>query len=332
MPNKIYNIIFILFCFFLVFLSGLSFVSYRQQTDILSGYNSKSFDVSLDDVDGLNTFFPNIGVTTIPIRSAQAVYFFNAGQFKKSIELAQMGRKANPYIFFSEAIIAQAYLALQENDSALKYSKLAYMNLPYNIVHVDTYLTTLERFKDFSTMDSVFLETKDIKEPAIWNTYLSALAKHNVFNNNEHLIFANQAVDFFPDNSNFTTIKVLFENGAENVLLANQIVKTAEDFYSKGDFSKALESFKKAEDLMPYEYAYKENIAMSYLQLKDYEKAKKYLFKGINDLNPNNGKPEYLLGFLYVQLKKRDSACIYFRKSYKFNNQIGIKLFNQYCD
>ena len=50
----------------------------------------------LNKVPSLVPDIPNITVTTIPINSVKARYYFNAKKYKKAISLIEKGTKANP--------------------------------------------------------------------------------------------------------------------------------------------------------------------------------------------------------------------------------------------
>ena len=307
------------------------FSSFKAQYFLLSEFNNNTYNLSLDYTDNLNDLFPSVTVTTIPIRSIKAMYQLKKGNNDKAIEYAKSSFKINPYLKFNEAVLAEAYLAKGIIDSALIYSKEAYYGIPNNDIHQDVYLRVLKEIGDIDEMRKVFLNHKSNKSEVIWYRYLSYVANTRKIEKSIDLELSNQAVDLFPNNKEFPIIRAIINEGIDIILEANRLSEIAQTYYSKKEFSSALEYFKQAEKILPNEYAYKENIATTLVQLKDYKNALKFYNICTDSLNPKTGKPEYLKGYLYLLLYKRDSACLSFSKSYKLKNKIGIQLYEQYC-
>ena len=69
---------------------------------LLRDFNSNNFSVPLNEIDHFTPELPNITVTTIPMKSIKARYYFNAKKYDKAISLLNEGIPANPYLFFSE--------------------------------------------------------------------------------------------------------------------------------------------------------------------------------------------------------------------------------------
>ena len=124
-----------------------TYQSLKGQMFLLRDFNSSKYSVAMDKIDDITPDLPNITVTTIPMKSIKARYYFNAKKYEKAIELLDEGIPANPYLFFSENLKAQIYLKQNNIDSAFINAK-AFFGLPKNALHASTFAQTLAVKKD----------------------------------------------------------------------------------------------------------------------------------------------------------------------------------------
>ena len=54
---------------------------------LLRDFNSSKYTVMMDKIDNITPDIPNITVTTIPMKSIKARYYFNANKYDKALEL-----------------------------------------------------------------------------------------------------------------------------------------------------------------------------------------------------------------------------------------------------
>ena len=90
---------------------------------LLQDFNSNQYNLPINQLENIVPSIPNITVTTIPIKSIKARYYFKAKKYRKAIELIDEGTKANPYLFYSEILKSQIYQELGKLDSAKYYAK-----------------------------------------------------------------------------------------------------------------------------------------------------------------------------------------------------------------
>ena len=83
----------------------------------------------MDKIDHITPEIPNITVTTIPMKSIKARYYFNAKKYDKALALLNDGSKANPYLFLSENLSA-IFLRQSKIDSAYVNARKAFYGLP----------------------------------------------------------------------------------------------------------------------------------------------------------------------------------------------------------
>ena len=135
----------------MIFSTNITYSTYQSlkgQMFLLRDFNSSKYSVAMNKIDDITPDIPNITVTTIPMKSIKARYYFNAKKYKKAIELLDEGIPANPYLFFSENLKAQIYLKQNNIDSAFINSKKAFFGLPKNALHASTFAQTLAVKKD----------------------------------------------------------------------------------------------------------------------------------------------------------------------------------------
>ena len=306
-------------------------MSYVDQYPILRDYNLNTNELSTDFISNINATFPNITVTTIPFSGIKAYYYFKEAKYDTAIYIAKNSIKDNPFIKFSETVIADSYLQLGLLDSALTYAKDAYYNLPNNIVHQDVYMRVLSSKGDIDEMRNVFNNSISSNHQVLYYRYLTSVVNRGVYNKDTDLVFAEKAVELYPSNEEFPIILSIIQSGIENIVEANKLSSKAEDYYREKDYANALNYYIKAEQLIPEEPAYKENIGTTYLQMQDFDNALKYYNIVSDSLNDKSGKIEYLKGYLFFKQKKLQLACEQFLISRNFKNPIGGNLYLSYC-
>jgi len=83
--------------------------------------------------------------------------------------------------------------------------------------------------------------------------------------------------------------------------------KSGVQYASRADYTNALKEFKAAERISPNFDGLFMNLGVTYLQLKNYERASEYLRRAI-DQNPRNAAAHYNMACLQARLGQRDDA------------------------
>ena len=122
------------------------FISFRYQLKMKNDISSGALTMSWDEVSKI-PLLPNVGVTTIPIKSTQALYKLLLTN-QSATDMLIEGSKANPYISYSEYVLATYFLKFKMVDSAEAYAKKAFYNWPKNLNHYKLYNQILEAQKD----------------------------------------------------------------------------------------------------------------------------------------------------------------------------------------
>ena len=132
-----------LFCIVILY---LTFISFRYQAIMLSDLKSKELSISFEEASNIPPI-PNVSITTLPIKALLAPYIINDNP-NKAYELLTEASDQNPYIYYSEYLLAVYFLQSKNYDSALKYSKKAFYNWPKNLEHYKLLNKVLEAEKD----------------------------------------------------------------------------------------------------------------------------------------------------------------------------------------
>ena len=131
-----------------LYITNQVYKSLKGQMFLLQDFNTNSYNLALNKVENIVPNIPNITVTTIPINSVKARYYFNAKKYKKALDLIENGTKANPYLYYSEMLKSQVFEEQGKIDSAKFYAKKAFFGLPNNDLHSSRYLNLINLTKD----------------------------------------------------------------------------------------------------------------------------------------------------------------------------------------
>tara|TARA_B100000963_G_C22627453_1_gene673123 strand:- start:1456 stop:2355 length:900 start_codon:yes stop_codon:yes gene_type:complete len=279
--------------------------------------------------------FPNISLTALSIKFLKARYYNDIDSTEIAKDLLHRSIKDNPYVFTSEAMLAQIYYNEKNIDSALYYSEKAFNGIPNNNGHRDIYFTTLKYLKDSLALDNSFEKLRNYNNPNHWYNYILA---RNDLNDRPDKRLINLLEDLkvkFPeeDTLKINNIKRFIEIGGERYTVAFVLSNQAKREFENSNYEEAAKQFESAITLNNQEYIFYENAAMVYDNLNDYEKAIEYYDKVIYEFKTNDGKSEFLKGLLLVKTEKQVDGCNYLRisvqKNYKDPNS-GLFASNVY--
>lgn len=331
MNKVIYTIIFLLSIvnFFLI---KIIYDSYVDQRFLTSAFYNKSKDISIEDIFKVNSSFPNISATTVPIEVLKAQILLNQNYYKDTVlEMLDKGVKANPYLQYPYSIKSIYYANKKNLDSLEKYAKQAYYNMPNHKIHFNLYLDLLQFKKDTLELNKAFKYLKNPREEFA-ERYLKVLTniKNNFSQSDENI--ADSLANLFSQNKYTGIYSKIFKVGKENVYQAIQIADDAEKLFNNKKYDAAGSLYERAFELNPIEKAYSENAANSYMQAGKDQKAIEILNSLLKSLNPQTGKAEYLLGIIYLGQKDNDKGCQYLMQSLNKGFIVPKKIFERFCN
>ena len=312
--------------------SNKVYESLKGQMYLLQDFNSNQFNVPINQIDTLVPDMPNITVTTIPINSIKARYYFNAGKYDKALALIEKGSGANPYLYYSELLKSQIFISRGQIDSALVYAKKAFFGLPNNALHASHYLNVINQARDRKLLEEAFdllVFKKDINN---WRNYL--IVASTLYPPKDKILTAKAklAANLFPQDSN---IQELYRSIAVGSIAANKAANfsnKALEFFNQTDYKNAAFNFENALKQNPLEFSYFENAATANYFLGNIEKALEQIDVVINQMNPLNGKCEYIKALIYIKLGDPIGACPLLQTSIDSGYGQAQGTFNQYCN
>jgi tetratricopeptide (TPR) repeat protein len=298
---------------------------------LLQDFNSNQYNVPLNLVDTIVPDIPNITVTTIPINSVKARYFANAKKYDKALALLDKGTNANPYLFYSEILKSQIFEELGQLDSAKVYAKKAFFGLPNNDLHASRYINLISITRDSKALEDSF-ELLTYKNKSVnWKNYLIIANSINKAKDSILIERAKKAVELFPNNPEIRNLYIQIALGTGKLNESISYSRTGLEYFNKGDYRNAAEQFEKAMQANPLDYAHHENAATANYMIGKLEKALEQINVVIDDLNPLNGKCEYIKALIFIKMGDPIGACPLLATAKDSGFSQAIASFDQYC-
>ena len=319
----------------MVLSSNITYTTYKSlqgQMFLLRDFNSSKYTVAMNKIDNITPDLPNITVTTIPMKSIKARYYFNAKKYDKAIELLNEGIPANPYLFFSENLKAQIYLKQNKIDSAFVNAKKAFYGLPKNALHASIFAQVLALKKNEVEVKKAFEILSEKTGRVIWKNFLIVLSQIVQVGDKDFIKYASQASNLYPEDKELFSMKKLAIVGNGNINRASLISKEGLNFFNKGLYIEAAIEFENASSIDPLEYAHFENAASAYFMGGDYGKALIYSEKVINEFQIKTGKSEYICALTNFNIGGKERACELLLQSINYGYTQAQATYDQRCN
>ena len=314
------------------YITNTVFKSLKGQMFLLQDFNSNQYNIPLNQIENLVPEIPNITVTTIPINSVKARYFVNANQYDRAIKLIERGTSANPYLFYSELLKSQIFSAQGKIDSAKVYAKKAFLGLPNNPLHTSNYINLISQTRDRIALEEMFELLTEKNDIINWRNYL--VVANNLYPQGSKAKIKKQAYKaskLFPYDQQIQSLYKSISVGQKNSNAASNFSSQGLIYFNNGDYVNAAKEFEKALEINPLEYSYFENSATANYMIGNLNKALNQINIVINDLNPLNGKCEYIKALIFIKMGDPIGACPLLDTSVKSSFLEAEPLFNQYC-
>lgn len=323
-------LIFILLSPFLIYSNYRVFRSFQQQTKLLADFNSRQFNGDLDEIRNFEMEYPNIGVTTLPLKAMVANYF-SISDPEKAIDLALKSTKDNPYLYLGEIIASRIYSYQGNLIEAKKFAKKAYENAPTIEIHAATYLPFIRDEKNNDELENVRRLIKKSNSKFIWQTYFAyqLKSKSKISSLDKELLEI--GVNKFPEFKALGYLNLMKEHSKQELVDATTLSNEGDKEYEKKNFLIAAEKYTQANKLIPTEKAYVENLAKSYMGGKKYDIAISYFNKLITEFGDTSGMPEYYIGVMLFAQNRVDKSCEILLKSIQKKFSSARPFYNSIC-
>ncbi|MDA8993371.1 hypothetical protein N9F74_02025 [Flavobacteriaceae bacterium] len=331
---KKYLIFIFFFSVISLYLNWRVFKSLQEQVFLYVdfNFNQGNLKTPLEFVEKFEDFIPTLNNVTIPIKVLKANYYFQNGEYDTALQLAQEGRKYNPYLFIPEYLISKIYYEKKEFLKAAKFAKESVEGLPNNVTHITNYQKILAELEDIDELQKVFDKSKAQKDEAIWHNHIFLLASLKTEFNEKDSIFAKEAFQLFPSNKAIATAEKLITLKKDKIVLANEYDQIAIQFYNDEKFIEAIEQWQNAKKIIRNDEAYFLNIAKCYTKIKNFEKSLNELNE-IETLNisSNSGQLEFLKAMNYFQQNKNVQGCKFLSLSAQKGYPLSIDNLEKLC-
>ena len=308
-----------------IYSSSRLVVSSQHAAIFLRQFNNGDYSTpSLEVIDKFEMNYKSLSATALPMSTIKGLFYANNGKFREAVPLFKKGIEANPYLFIHESFLGYTYNVLEMPDSALYYTKIAFDNMPKNVVHYANYVNSLVQMKDSITIKDVYQSIEVVdptnKDPLYDQVYLLAMAEITDPDNNDFTL-SDIDIDIQSGNDRlkkgFYTLKV----GESQMYNADRLYQLGMYHFEQENYKIATDFFTAADSINPYELVYKENAANSLIRYGDDKEALKLLNDLIDNFNSRSPKAHYLRGLiLFEQEGKLEQACI----DLKYANDNGL--------
>tara|TARA_Y100001935_G_scaffold255399_1_gene268192 strand:+ start:4355 stop:5371 length:1017 start_codon:yes stop_codon:yes gene_type:complete len=282
----------------------------------------------------LNTDFPNLSLSSLPMKGVIGRYYFLGAQYDKALELANQSMKDNPYIMYNESLKTDIYFNLGVQDSMMYFAERAFTGIPNNNKHFIDLARAYVNFDKYKLLDSVFQIVENTRDPEIWKFYFSGLLTNEDSITQYGKERARDALKYFPEassdpNLRLSAVYVLY--GTERIQKAIEANKIASELYDSGKIRESAIKYAEASELNPLEYTYFENAGITNFQFGYFEEAIPFLQHVIDSINPGTGKSEFVLAQVYKELGDLDKACEYIYSSSRLDYKESFRKIGEYC-
>ena len=314
-----------------LYVTNQVYKSLKGQMFLLQDFNTNKYNLALNKVDNIVPDIPNITVTTIPINSVKARYYFNAKKYKKALRLIEKGTGANPYLFYSEILKSQIFEEQGKIDSAKIYAKKAFFGLPNNDLHSSRYLNLINLTKDEKALDEAFRLLTQKNKKINWKNYLVIANGFRKENDKKLIERAKRATEIFPYDDDIKNLYIQIKIGNEALNQSISSSRKGLEYFDIGDHLNAALMFEEAIRNNPLDYSHYENAATSNYLLGNLPKALDQINLVINKMNPLNGKCEYIKALIFIKMDDPIGACPLLETSRDSGFSQAEGLLKQYC-
>ncbi len=314
-----------------IYVNNSVYKSLKGQMFLLQDFNSNNYNLPLTQVDNIVPDIPNITVTTIPINSIKARYYVNAKKYDKALKLLDNGTNANPYLYYSEILKSQIFQEKGQLDSAKVYAKKAFFGLPNNDLHASRYINLINITRDKQGLEEAFDLLTYKNKLVNWKNYL--IIANSINNPNDAVLIqrAKKAVEIFPNNNEIKNLYTQIAIGTQKLNESISYSKIGLEYFNKGDHINAAKQFELAIEANSLDYANFENAATSNYLNGNLDKAIEQIDVVINELNPFNGKCEYIKALIYIKMGNPVGACPLLATSKDSGFSQANAIIDQYC-
>ena len=137
-------------------------------------YSTYEFDDNY--YERISSGYPNLTATAIPIKSIMGAYWIQKDSIDKGLDFLRKGNRENPYIGFSDMILANYHQAFGNQDSFAYYTRVAINKLPNSPAHYALMSRVFVLENKIDSLSMMFDKISNrVRDHEVWRVYLSAM-------------------------------------------------------------------------------------------------------------------------------------------------------------
>lgn len=324
----------------LLFLSLYGFIrifnSYSEQIFLISDLNKDSWNRPVEFIDNIEVDFPNLSATALPLKIIQAQYYLYNNNISKGLELVDevIKEKSNPFIMLPEALKAKYYNTLGLKDSAYYYSRKAFSGLPRNPFHLAELIRSLNSEQKKDSIDEYFKKVKYPFNYQIWRIYIASTIDDEEMSEFS-LKTANEALEMTinrKESNDLLRISALMKiYGSQKFKEALEIEKKASEYFKQNNNEESKLLYEQLTTMIPKNFIYKENLAVSLFNLKDFEGTVKYFLEVEEQGHFLDESQIFILGISLHNIGKISEGCNRLFESQRLGFDEAVNAVNILC-
>lgn len=354
--TSVYSLCFSIILAPAIYTNNSTYESLKAQMRVIPDMKNEPMSIPLAEVKTMFPPIPNLTSSSQPIEAILGRYYSENKQYDDALRLLRKSIPHNPYIYYSQFLMANVFFNTNQMDSAKFYAELAYYNKPRANTYYQTLVAVHAKRRDTAGVAKAFRTyTKYRNEPFAWNLYLMGMLNAQQRATTELLKLSDSALTLFDpkgntpaseadyanllkrkqeiiSNLNFAgTVGNSAEQNAATLQKATQIYNEGVAAFAKQDYQTAAAKFVRAAEINAFNYAIYENAGVSYFNLKQYRRAIYYFDKVIALKITNDGKSEFFKGVSHINLGEKEVGCQTLQISKSKNYADANNIIVQYC-
>ena len=307
--------------------------SFLDQKLLMFDYNnSKNMIDENKALNEIQSEYPNITLTTIPIEELLANILIKKGRNEEALLfLSKNNNNHNPYLGFRENLLNIIYDNLGNKDSSLYYNAIAFNKLPNNKAFSSQLLNKYSIENDTLRLKNIFKGLK-IKGPLDIKNFLNGMLNYRKINDKELRLYSDTLLAMNPDDNLAKRLASSIKIGKNNYDKSQEYQLFAENRLDNNQWNEAIKFYRLSDSLFPNRITIKENIAICYTKQKKYLQAKNEYKKIIKDFkNEDVSKAKFYLALILIKENKTSEACRIISKLVDKNYKGSVLVFQNFC-
>ncbi len=330
--DRLILVLFIILSSISIYLNYLNFRSYSIQAIFLDDIRNSKFDnKDYQFIKDIYYNYPSLNQTAIPIKAITGQYYLGIDSISKGLDLVYKGIKDNPFLNYSEAVLADYYYQSKDLDSFSKYSRKIMKEIPNSPVHFVLFsrllLTEGKTDSVLITFENV-MKNQKIPDFQSWKIFLAAM-KENYSSTDSIRVkeLAITAKDMFKDNDEIRILADYIIYSEENVREAIRLNDDGIWTYNSGKKELGIKLLEEALYIHPTNKLAQKNLIKAYFFNEQWDEVITSYLKFSEYLERVDYETVFFYASSLMNINRKQAACGVFQYLVKNNYTIpqGIK-------